>query len=86
MTTKDIKRELREGPYAWPGGYPLYFVTDEGAPLSFEAVRQNWRYVCASVRGELRDGWRVKYLCINWENPELLCDHTGKFIESAYCS
>ena len=31
--------------YAWPGGYPLYFVTSDGAALSFEAVLANWRNI-----------------------------------------
>ena len=23
----DFRRAIHNGPYAWPGGYPLYFIT-----------------------------------------------------------
>jgi len=86
MTLKDIKAALRNGKYAWPGGYPLYFVCTDGAVLSFEAVRAEWRQVVASVlayRGGSTD-WHVTMVETNWENPTLHCEHTGERIESAY--
>lgn len=30
-TTKDLKTALRNGKWACPGGYPLYFITSDGA-------------------------------------------------------
>ena len=35
----DLKATLRAGGFAWPGGYPLYFVTSDGGALSFATVR-----------------------------------------------
>ncbi len=32
---------LEKGPYAWPGGYPLYFVMADGEALSFAAAKEN---------------------------------------------
>ena len=29
---------LAEGPWAWPGGYPLFFVTGDGEALSVAAA------------------------------------------------
>ena len=84
LSTKEIKETLRQGPFAWPGGYPLFFITDDGAALSFEAVRENWRLVCDSVRHNSRDGWQVVAVEVNYEDPALYCEHTGKRIESAY--
>jgi hypothetical protein len=84
MTTNDIKRELRDGKYAWPGGYPKYFITSDGAALSFEAVRSEWSNVCSAVRNNRNDGWRVVAVTINWEDGDLICEHTGERIESAY--
>ncbi len=83
-TTQDLKQQLRGGDYAWPGGYPLFFITSDGAALSFEAVRENIRSVFDSMRNGIDDGWRVVGCEANWEDPELFCDHTGKRIESAY--
>jgi hypothetical protein len=86
MSLADIKAALRNGKYAWPGGYPLFFIAADGEALSFEAVRGNWREV---VRAHLdaygaRSDWRIVAIETNWENPELYCAHTGERIESAY--
>lgn len=82
-TSKDLKEALRHGPYAWPGGYPVYFATSEGYTLSFQTVKDNYKNVLRSVRHDLSDGWRVIGMDINWES-ELYDDYTGKQIESAY--
>lgn len=85
MTLLEIKRALRNGAYAWPGGYPLYFVTSDGAALSFEAVRAEWRNVVdAHLRNNTRGGWHLAAVDVNYEDNELYCDHTSKRIESAY--
>ena len=83
-TTKDLKTQLRQGEFAWPGGYPLYFITTDGAALSFKAVRDNLRLVMDSIKRDLRDGWQVCAVDVNWEDPSLFCEHTNKRIESAY--
>ena len=83
-TAIDLKTALRNGPYAWPGGYPLYFVTSDGGALSFDTVRAEFRSVLDSVKTETDDGWRVVACDVNWENGSLLDDHTGDPIESAY--
>jgi hypothetical protein len=82
--TKQLKESLRSGAYAWPGGYPLYFITSDGASLSFDAVRENFRSVIWSIRHKINDGWRVVGVDINWEDHSLFCDHSGMQIESAY--
>ena len=85
MTLGDVKQALRAGPYAWPGGYPLYFIAADGAPLSFGAVRERFREVCADMLGTSRlSQWRLIGLEVNWEDPALVCEHTGARIESAY--
>ena len=83
-TLSDFRAAMRNGPYAWPGGYPLYFVTNDGAALSFEAVRENLRLVIDSIANDMRDGWRVIACDVNWEDDSLLCDHTHKPIPCAY--
>lgn len=82
--THKLRATLRAGAYAWPGGYPLYFVTSDGAALSFDAVRDNYALCAASIRDKNDDGWRVTCTAINWEDQDLICEHTGKPIESAY--
>lgn len=85
MTLQDIKTRLREGPYAWPGGYPLFFIAHDGEPLSFAAVRERFREVCAAhLTRDERDQWFLTAVEPNWENPDLYCAHTGERIPSAY--
>lgn len=88
MTTinsiSDFRRAMRQGQHAWPGGYPLYFITDDGEALSFEGARQNIRSIVDSIAHKTNDGWRIVAIDVNWDDSELLCAHTGKRIESAY--
>lgn len=85
MSLAEIKNLLRSGAYAWPGGYPLFFVTRDGAALCFDCTRAEWRNVVqATFPGWARGGWRVEACAINWEDTELTCDHCNKRIESAY--
>jgi hypothetical protein len=83
-TVADLKATIRAGKYAWPGLYPMYFITSDGAALSFEAVEQEFSQVAYAVRHKLNDGWRVVGCDINYEDNELVCAHTGEPIESAY--
>ena len=83
-TTKQLKESLRSGAHAWPGGYPLYFITSDGASLSFDSVRENLRSVIWSIRHKVNDGWQVVAVDVNWEDHSLFCDHSSEPIESAY--
>lgn len=80
----DFRKAVRHGPYAWPGGYPCYFITSDGAALSFEAAKQERRNILHAIGHKQNDGWRVVGMDVNWEDSYLYCDHTGKRIESAY--
>ena len=83
-TTIQLRATLRAGPYAWPGGYPLFFLTSDGEALSFETVRAEYAQVSRAVRDKSNDGWRVVGCTINYEDAELTCAHSGNRIESAY--
>lgn len=80
----DLKATLRAGQWAWPGGYPLFFITSDGAALSFESVREEFYQCCYSSRHGLNDGWRIVGCDINYEEVDLVCDHSSKPIQCAY--
>ena len=82
----DLAEALKNGPYAWPGGYPLFFITNDGAALSFDTVKAEIENVQHSIETDSNDGWRVVAIDVNWEEPNLICDHSGQRIESAYCT
>jgi hypothetical protein len=83
-TVADLKATLRAGQYAWPGGYPLYFICDDGAAISFDSVKENLAQVIYAIQHGLRDGWRVVGCEINYEDDDLVCEHSGKPILAAY--
>lgn len=85
MTTQSrslrLADQLAANPYAWPGGYPLFAVTSDGAALC--------KRCCAAEREAIgtttgSDGWCVVAVAANWEDPALFCDHCSDRIESAY--
>lgn len=82
--THQLRATLRHGAFAWPGGYPLYFITSDGETLSFEGVRENLCSVLDAIATRSNNGWRVVACDTNWENTGLVCAETGKPIPSAY--
>lgn len=78
-------KDLIRNPYAWPGGYPRYLITEDGAALSWQGCKAQFREIVSSVLSDHTDsGWYPAAVDINWESPDLYCDHTGERIESAY--
>ena len=67
--------------YVWPGGYPIFGLTDDGEALCPDCCSTE-RVMIASTSG--RDGWCIVATDINYDNPDLHCAHCGARIESAY--
>ncbi len=79
---KELCATLRAGPYAWPGGYPLFIGDSSGEVAHFECVKENLSSIIYDLRHTNRFG--PMYCEINYENSDLYCDCCGKKIESAY--
>lgn len=85
MTVADFDQALEDGAYAFPGGYPRYFVCIDGEALSFEAAQENAELIRAAIRdGDRNETWRVIGVDVNWEDAALFCCHTNERIPSAY--
>ena len=83
--TNDLKNALRNGPYAWPGGYPTYFIAADCEPLCHDCVKDNYRLVLGEMRHPtLHDQWRPVAIDINYEDQHLHCAHCNVEIEPAY--
>jgi len=81
---RELKESLRRGPYAWPGGYPIHYLTSDGGSLHPSCVRENFREILGAIRSHSGCGWRVVAAFVNWEDASLYCDHCGSRQESAY--
>ena len=57
--------------YAWPGGYPLFYLTDDEGDILCPA--------CANKEAD-----HPLVADVNYEDPALYCDECGNRIESAY--
>lgn len=69
--------------YAWPGGYPRYYLLADGETMCPACANgQNGSEASADMNTE--DQWRLVAYDINWEDSELRCAHCSARIESAY--
>ncbi len=55
--------------YVWPGGYPVFYITNEGA-------------ICPDCANN--DPNDVIGYGVNWEDPDMYCNDCDTRIESAY--
>ncbi len=94
---RDLMITLREGAYTSLGSYPKYWVTADGEVLSYKSVLKNVGQIARAIRGDSKRvdvdparfyssdaQWRVIGCDVNWEDPDLMCDHSGERIPSAY--
>lgn len=82
---RDLARDLREGPFTSLGSYPKFFLGEDGATVSFAAVKADALfYLRETAKGKAGFPHRIVACEVNWENPELHCDVTGERIPSAY--
>ena len=85
MTTQSrslrLADTLSRAPFTSIGCYPLHAITSDGACLCHRCCASQ-RLNIATTTGS--DGWNVIALDVNWEDPELFCDHCSGRIESAY--
>lgn len=77
-------RLVRRERYAWPGGYALALVLDDGAQLCPDCVAKEWDLICSAHRHKSRDGWRPAGYAVH-EAPETdeHCDHCDALIAAA---
>ena len=80
--------ELREGhggqlpAYAWPGGYPLFYLCADGACLCPACVND-----ASNDAGPHRDddaSWRIVAYDTHDEGPPIVCAHCNGAIFSSY--
>jgi hypothetical protein len=85
MTTQSrslrLADQLSSSPFAWPGGYPLFAVTSDGAALCHQCAKTE-RSCIGTTTGT--DGWNIVAIATNWEDGQLHCDHCSSFIAPAY--
>lgn len=85
-TWKEIKAEhnvlrplRREWPkYAWPGGYPLYYITRDAGLLCATCANKNLKLTLGDD-----PQWQIEEVEVNYEDF-MTCDNCNTQIEAAY--
>lgn len=75
---------LEVGAYAWPGGYPIFYLAEDNGVLCPKCVEENLDQCIGDPEETFHDQWKIVAHDCNWEDPSLYCDHCGKRVESAY--
>ena len=72
--------------YAWPGGYPIYYLCADGGILCPNCANKESAVRDADEHPDYpdHDQWRIVASGINWEDSSLTCDNCSQRIESAY--
>lgn len=70
--------------WAWPGGYPMFLVMKDSGILCIDCANERWIRQLITDPEQEDPQWTVAMQGINYENDYLICDHCGKYVESAY--
>lgn len=73
--------------YAWPGGYPIYYVLEDGevlCPACMNNENGSIAYTGESPDSINNPGWHVVGNDVNYEDESMFCAHCNKQIEAAY--
>lgn len=76
----DVLRPIRRSwpAYAWPGGYPIYYVTEDAGLLCSDCANKNLKLTLGDD-----PQWKIVAADINYEDF-LTCGNCSTIIESAY--
>lgn len=72
--------------YAWPGGYPIIYICDDGGvlcPACANGENGSEAYT-GEYQPELGRDWHIAGSQVHWEGPAEHCAHCNAIIESAY--
>jgi hypothetical protein len=69
--------------FAWPGGYPIYYVFADGGVCCPKCANRNITDIDAE-RCNSHGGWALCAYDVNYEDADLTCDHCHKLIDAAY--
>ncbi len=65
--------------YAWPGGYPLFYICADCGVLCADCANKNKHLDTPDDKQ-----WHIVAYDINYEDTSLYCDNCNQIIECAY--
>jgi hypothetical protein len=81
MKPMKAARLVRKEKFAWPGGYPMALVVNDGELLCPACVASEYSQISYSHRHRINDGWRPVDVVV-LEDPDNVatCAHCNKEI------
>lgn len=80
---QELKNTIRN-PFAWPGGYTVTAIMDDGEVLCHDCLKENFREILQSTKDDSRDGWTFAGAGVMWEGPPMYCAHCNKEMSTEY--
>jgi len=80
INSLDLRKAIRN-KYAWPGGYELFGICNDGAVLCCDCMKKEYFQIAYSRKNSINDGWRV--LSVDCEanyDSYIYCEHCNKTI------
>jgi hypothetical protein len=77
---RQVKDAIRTG-YAWPGGYPLSVICNDGEALCTDCARKEWRNIAHDTVKGWRTGWDVAGVQVLWEGGNH-CDQCSACLDA----
>ena len=77
---RQVKQAIRN-PYAWPGGYQLSIIMNDGAAICPDCAKKEYRQVCHDTIKAWRTGWDAAGVDILWEGGNY-CDHCNANLDA----
>lgn len=84
MNLQTLKTFIRDGGFAWPGGYQCALLMADGECIDAQAARENYRLIRRAMQDNHCRDWKPVDVFVHWEGESLYCAHSGREIPSAY--
>lgn len=85
---KQLKKAIRKG-YAWPGGYEIIGITNDGSLLCNTCLKSEYLAICHdTVKQWTGTGWCLSAIdtASNLDDPNgEYCDHCNREIQEPFC-
>jgi len=84
ISSLDLRKAIRN-KYAWPGGYEIFGICNDGAILCCDCMKKEYFQIAYSRKYSINDGWRVIAVdsAANYDDY-IFCEHCNYIIVDGF--
>lgn len=80
VSSLELRKYIRT-KYAWPGGYELFGIANDGACICCDCMRREYYQIAYSRWHKINDGWRIVAIdCAANYDSLICCEHCNRTI------